>query len=58
MRMWNFLSRHLRVFLLVCLMSRLVEMGFNRNLVETKVLQVVRVLGIDVVMVEGSERAV
>ena len=46
------------VSLLVWLMSRIAEIKFNRNPVGRKVLQIVRMLGIDVVMVEGSGRTV
>jgi len=58
MRVGNLLYRHLRVSLFVSLVSEMAEMGFNRNLVGTKVLGIVNVLGIDVVMVERSESAV
>ena len=58
MRAKNFSSRHLRVYLLVWLISGIVEMRFNRNPAGTKVMWVVRVLSIDVVMVEGSGRAI
>ena len=47
----NFLSRRISVSLLVWLISGMVETGFRGKPVVTKVLQVVKVLGMDMVMV-------
>ena len=58
MRVGDFSSRHLKVSLIVRLMSRMAKTRFNGNLAATKVLRVVRLLGMGVVIVEGSGRAV
>ena len=58
MRAGNFLSRRIRVSLLVWLIIGIVEIGFRGKLVGTKVLQVVKMLGMDVVMVQGLREAV